>query len=391
VPEIDLQPDPIAAFAQMKLRTPKAALKERLHDFMDETYAGLGVFDYKKAGLVQFARLLHADLLVRGNTSGTTGRPLEFYRSPQTIIQMFFSMLEALRSLGWQEGDAILSAWQAINPARVSAVRLGLRALGFPLFTFTQIDDATCRAFLERLDREAPAVVFGFPGYYLEFARFRMRTGYPLRHPPRFILCGGEVLLDQHRALLEEAFATRVYNSYGGNEFGFVAVECRHRRGLHVIEHAFVAETGDDDHLLLTTLAQPEMPLIKYETGDHVVLTRERCPCGVSGTKILHLEGRTEDYLLNASGNRVFSRYFREALLDTNRRFANAIVRGQFVQNRDGDLRFLLEMIDGSTRAEIARDLQERLRHDLHVPVSGSCVERLLPAEGKFKFLVREA
>jgi phenylacetate-coenzyme A ligase PaaK-like adenylate-forming protein len=390
LPPVNPGEDPVAALAAMRFRTPKTVLKQDVRQLMDELYHDVEAFDYKSAGLIDFWRLLRSDVLIRANTSGTSGRPLEFFRSKRTLLRMFHSMLEEMHALGWEEGDAILSAWQALRPPRTTPVQLALRALGFPLFTFTQIDDATCRAFFHLLDRQAPAALFGFPSYYVEFARFCLTTGHRLRTPPKFVLCGGEMLLDDQRALLEQAFETRVYNSYGGNEFGFVACECRERQGLHVIDHAFIAETDDDHHLLLTTLEQREMPLIKYETGDRVLIGHDRCPCGIAGTRILRIEGRTEEYVLNGEGKRVFSRYFREILLEANRRFNNSIVRAQFVQQSDGCLRFTLQLVDGGARSAALSYLQERLHGDLHVPASGSLAERLLPREGKFKFLVRE-
>jgi phenylacetate-coenzyme A ligase PaaK-like adenylate-forming protein len=390
LPPIDPREDPIAALAAMRFRTPKAVLKQDVRQLMDERYHDVDAFDYKSAGLIDFWRLLRSNVLIRANTSGTSGKPLEFFRSKRTLLRMCHSMLEEMHALGWEEGDAVLSAWQALGPRRTTPVQLALRAFGFPLFTFTQIDDATCRAFFDLLDRQVPAGLFGFPSYYLEFARFRLRTGHRLRTPPKFVLCGGEMLLDDHRVLLEQAFETRVYNSYGGNEFGFVACECRERQGLHVIDHAFIAETDDDHHLLLTTLEQREMPLIKYETGDRALIGHDRCACGITGTKILRIEGRTEEYVLNGEGKRVFSRYFREVLLEANRRFNDSIVRAQFVQQHDGRLRFTLQLVDGATRSEALPYLQARLHRDLNLPASGSLAERLLPKEGKFKFLVRE-
>jgi phenylacetate-coenzyme A ligase PaaK-like adenylate-forming protein len=390
LPAVDPREDPVAALAAMRFRTPKAVIKQDVRQLMDDRYRDVEAFDYKKAGLTDFRRLFRSDVLIRANTSGTSGRPLEFFRGKRTLLRMFYSMLEEMHGLGWEEGDAILSAWQAFGPPRATPVQLALRALGFPLFTFRQIDDAACRAFFDMLDRQVPAALFGFPSYYLEFARFRLKTGHRLRTPPKFVLCGGEMLADDQRALLEQAFEAPVYNSFGGNEFGFVACECRARQGLHVIDHAYVAETDEQGHLLLTTLEQREMPLIKYETGDRVVIGHDPCPCGVAGARILRLDGRIEDYLLNGDGKRVFSRYFREVLLEANRRFDNQIVRAQFVQQPDGRLRFALQLIDGAARSGALPYLQERLHGDLNVPASGSLAERLLPVEGKFKFLVRE-
>jgi phenylacetate-coenzyme A ligase PaaK-like adenylate-forming protein len=389
LPELRPGEAPSAWLAGLSLRTPKGALQADLRALMDERYAGRSGFDYKKDGLLAFRRLMRDDCLVRANTSGTTGRPLEFLRSKRALFTLFFALLEALRRLGWREGDAVLSAWQALRPRGFSAPETALRLLGLPLFTFTRIDEPDCRAFFQRLEAEAPAVLFGFPSYYLEFARYRQARRLRLRRPPRLLLCGGEALPDDVRTLLEQQFECPVYQSYGGNEFGFVACECPQRRGLHVLEHDVVVEADEGGELLVTTLGQPEMPLIKYETGDRALLSHEPCPCGARGTTIVSLEGRIEEYLLDGAGRRVFSRYFREVLLDLNRRHDRALLRAQFRQERGGPLSFSLEALDGLERPEVLAALEERLRADLGLPARGEWASRLLPHAGKFRFLVR--
>ncbi len=391
LPATDLKTDPLGSFAAMVFRTPKEVLKRDLWQVMDCGYTDAAdSFDYKKGGISKFWRLFRSDFLVRVNTSGSTGRPLEFFKSKQTTLHLLLSILQAMRSLGWREGDGILSAWQAIEPTRRHMVRLALRAVGTPIFTFTEIDDAVCRDFLDLLDLERAAVLFGFPSYYVEFARFMRSRGLQPRCPPKFLLCGGEMLSDDQRALLEESFRTKVYNSYGGNEFGFVAFECRQQQGLHVLEHAFFVETDENDQLLLTTLDQHDMPLIKYETGDRAIIGVQPCGCGITGKKILRLEGRTEEYLWNGQGKRVYARYFREVLLEANHRFNNAIIRAQFRQSADQRLHFALQVMEHATASKVVDYLERRLLDDLAVPVFGHVAENLLPRQGKFKFLERE-
>ena len=63
---------------------------------------------------------------------------------------------------------------------------------------------------------------------------------------------------------------------------------------------------GGVGELVLTNLGRTAMPLIRYRTGDRVVLTRGRCACGRSFARIEGgVLGRVDDMLI-VRGNNVF-------------------------------------------------------------------------------------
>ncbi|MEM7308294.1 MAG: AMP-binding protein [Planctomycetota bacterium] len=385
--------DPLGELRRLGFRTRKEDVKEDVWRFMDRAYGGSAdALDYKHAGLRRIVRLLRKDALIETSTSGSTGRPLHFYRSKESVLRLLRSILEALRHLGWQPGDAIVSAWQTERDAGGSGVHRAVAAIGLPIFCFSGLDEQRTRDFLDLMRRTGPAVLFGFPSYYLELAAWMRDLGLRFERPPRLLLCGGEVLRDEDRRVLEDAFETRVYNSYGSNELGFVATECVHRTGLHVLEHSYVVQRDETGQLLVTTLEQLEMPLIRYEIGDRAELRVEACPCGVTGTKIVELEGRTEDYLLNARGQRVYARFFRESLLAANHAFGDAVEQASFHQTADRSIDFRLRLARGFEReAELIEHLARSLEAGLGLQARGASAASLLPRRGKFRFLSRES
>jgi phenylacetate-CoA ligase len=79
-------------------------------------------------------------------------------------------------------------------------------------------------------------------------------------------------------------------------ELGPTGVSCSQRDGVHLIESEFIFEVADDGELIATNLGRWGMPLIRYRTGDRVVMSREPCSCGSPFLKIVGgIQGRVDD------------------------------------------------------------------------------------------------
>lgn len=114
---------------------------------------------------------------------------------------------------------------------------------------------------------------------------------YPIKH----ILCINlDNIQNPLQTHIEERTQTKVFNLYAPSEFYSAGAlyQCEKHLGQHVAEDAFFAEIiafGSDkeikeDHrmgeLVITTLTNEAMPLIRYRTGQAVSKTVEMCECG---------------------------------------------------------------------------------------------------------------
>ena len=115
------------------------------------------------------------------------------------------------------------------------------------------------------------------PVYGAAFAGFcRERR---LRFPTvKFILSSYEFVSTVHRRLIEEVFAVPVFNLYGSTETGHLLIEDEHQRLRPSGETAFLecVEPSPEGaaQLVVTTLSNDAMPLVRYRIGDYV----ERLP-----------------------------------------------------------------------------------------------------------------
>lgn len=151
----------------------------------------------------------------------------------------------------------------------------------------------------------------------------------------RFILCSYEFVSVVHRRILQRVFGVPVFNLYGSTETGHLLMEDEHGAMQPSNETAFFeivdpdsANVGD---LVVTTLSNDFMPLVRYRIGDLV----QRL--GHNGDSTYRVHGRARDALRNRSGQRVTT-------LDVDQCFASlsGVVHYQLLQQKNGDCRLTL-------------------------------------------------
>jgi phenylacetate-CoA ligase len=98
------------------------------------------------------------------------------------------------------------------------------------------------------------------------------------------------------RYAIEAAYSARCYDHTGMTELGPTGHSCSARDGVHLIESEFIFEVTPEGELVATNLGRWGMPLIRYRTGDRVVVSREPCSCGSPFMKIVGgIQGRVDD------------------------------------------------------------------------------------------------
>lgn len=140
------------------------------------------------------------------------------------------------------------------------------------------------------------------PVYGAVFARYCRRHG--IRFPTlRFIVSSYEFVSRVHRRALERAFGVPVLNLYGSTETGHLLMEDEAGRLAPSLDTAVLEVINRDasgvGELVVTTLTNEYMPLIRYQIGDLV----EKIERPYLSTYVLH--GRADDALFLPGGDRV--------------------------------------------------------------------------------------
>jgi phenylacetate-CoA ligase len=158
-----------------------------------------------------------------------------------------------------------------------------------------------------------PTVIAGTPSYILKVAEEMSQLGKdPRESSLKFGIFGAEPWSEEMRKVLEEIFDIKACDIYGLSEVmgPGVAMECHEAQdGLHIAEDHFIIEVinpdtlervpdGEEGELVFTSLTKEAFPVIRYRTGDIASITREKCKCGRTTTRMSRVKGRIDDMLI---------------------------------------------------------------------------------------------
>ncbi len=217
------------------------------------------------------------------------------------------------------------------------------------------------------------------PTYALRMAEVAQAEGIDLRSSPvRLLVVAGEPggSIPAVRARIESAWGARVIDHVGMTEIGAYGFECEEAPGgMHVLESEFIAEVidpatgillpdGAPGELVLTNLGRLGSPLIRYRTGDHVVLTRGRCQCGRWFARLDGGIGGRIDDMIVIRGNNLFPASIENLI----REFADvAEFRIIVDQSRPmPDLRIEVEAKPAQDSTGLAARLEQTVRDRFH-------------------------
>jgi phenylacetate-CoA ligase len=161
-------------------------------------------------------------------------------------------------------------------------------------------------AIVECLNAWQPEVLIAYASMMRILADEQLAGRLQIR--PRAVFTSSEVLTEETRRRIVQAWGEKLFNQYAATESGSLAAECDHHRGMHLMEDLVIFEVVDQenrpvqpgvygDKLLITVLGSRTQPLIRYELSDSVRLSPGPCPSGHPFALIDGVAGRVEEIL----------------------------------------------------------------------------------------------
>jgi phenylacetate-CoA ligase len=159
---------------------------------------------------------------------------------------------------------------------------------------------------LGALQHYRPHILYAFPSYLLDLMATAAIRGSPL---PKIatLFTSSEVLSAQARVSIEKAFCGRLYDVYGSTEFKEVAWQCQQGRYHLNFESVYIdaPEQGTRAPVVLSTVCNFAMPLLRFDIGDRAVFGSNDCGCGRASTHMMQFIGREGDMITLPSGRRL--------------------------------------------------------------------------------------
>ena len=281
----------------------KATLMENFDDVVTDRSVRL-------ADLEAYLRLDAPPRLFRNRyvvlaTSGSTGRRGVFLFNPGEWIHALACIARPLSWAGLVATRPPRSAFIASNTTWHYSGRV-TTSLATRLLPALRLDAAEpLESMVRQLNAWQPEVLAGYPSVLKQLAEEQIAGR--LHIALKSVATSAEVLTDDIRRRVQQAWGIRVYDTYGATEYAPIAAECAEGR-KHLFEDGAVIEIVDDrgrpvppgelgDRVLVTVFNRWTQPLIRYEISDMARPVAGECGCGRKLQLIERIEGRVEEVL----------------------------------------------------------------------------------------------
>lgn len=243
------------------------------------------------------------------STSGTTGRRGVFLSDPSEWGMVIASYNRAQEWAGVAASPLHRTRLAVVSTTTGwhQSARVG-SSVRNPLVLTLRLDATDPLATtVIRLNEFQPESLIGYASMHRLLAQEQLAGR--LRIAPRAIMSASEVLTDETRRLVTEAYGRPPFDVYAATEPAGIASECEAHAGLHLYEDLVITEVVDEENrpvppgafgakILATVLFSRTQPLIRYELSDSVrLMPASACPCGRTFTRLDGIQGRREDIL----------------------------------------------------------------------------------------------
>lgn len=240
-------------------------------------------------------------------SSASSGEPVRIAYDPQAGAWSWANEYRAMLWYGIAPGARTLMLWGIRHPV-LDWIRNSKVFLTFELTT-ARLEQAAQYVLTRK-----PDLCVALPSAAAQLARY-IRARYPAA--PRtlipFVKLGGEQIYPFEREELERHLGSRVVESYGCTEVGAMAMECP-AGSMHIFaEHVHLeifrngepAPVGEFGDIVVTSLANRAMPLVRCRVGDRGRISPDPCACGLPHPVLEDLVGRAPDVFPACDGTLV--------------------------------------------------------------------------------------
>jgi phenylacetate-CoA ligase len=260
-------------------------------------------------------------------SSGTSGKPTVVGYSKSDIDNWSDLVARCLAAAGGEPGDMFHNAYGYGLFTGGLGIHYGAEKLGL---TTVPVSGGNTSRQIMLIEDFKPRGIGGTPSYVLNIAEQMEEMGKdPKESSLKYGMFGAEPWSEEMRKTLETKLGIKAVDIYGLSEIigPGVSIECHEAQdGLHIAEDHFYVEVinpdtlqpvpdGEDGELVFTSLTKEAFPILRYRTGDISSITREKCVCGRTTTRMARIKGRIDDMLI-IRGVNVFPSAIEKCLLE---------------------------------------------------------------------------
>ena len=323
-------------------------------------------------------------------TSGSTGEPIEIWRSQTESVIQTLKGIRLLREWGYSPFDHTVRLWDGEPDHRKSIIQ----KFGLVRRNDLAIQEKPINA-VNMLKKMRCDVLYATRSSLDKLADEVIKEGIKVR--PHILVSIGEILTNEHRKKFMNTFGCKTVDLYGSEETGSIAWECPDNpQSLHIEMETVVVNSHDVEvtpngtmgSIVLTNLENFVMPFIRYDLGDRILMPEnDQCSCGRTLPVLGKVFGRDDDILEYKEKKfywNFFYNYFKDYLY---------INKYKIVQTKEGKIEFRILLVDNNeeNRKRCIADLSSAFDKEFF-PLNVQFVDSFtMSSRGKFKVLEKES
>lgn len=336
--------------------------------------------------------------LLKRNSGGSTGTPLEFYSDLLAGAKDNAHHRYLYYLIGYVAGDVIANSGGIFIPKRMRDKNIywvdypkhtNWGHIGYSALYLT---DSTVEFYLRNICQVKPSILRGYPSFWNKIAEYVLANNIKFDFLVKGVVLTAERCFDEQKVNIEKAFSSRVYLEYGHAEvsvFGYTEDNTYIYKTsplygyVEVIkENGQPAGLSEEGEIVVTGFCNRGMPFIRYRTGDIGKVAQ------VIGGQVYFeaIQGRTQDYIISRDNQRhsltalIFGQHFKAF---------RKISRWQLVQNEVGKVHIRIVKNPGYSQSD-ENEIEEKIKNIADVDLQFDYVDSIsLTRTAKYLFILQ--
>jgi len=335
-------------------------------------------------------------------TSGTTGKTLEVFQTPESEGWIIASQRRARKWFDIDIGDRSSMLWgrplESEKAKIISEVKA--RFKNMLLISSFNLTDEMLAKYWEQIKRFKPTYFYSYASCASRLAMYVKSIGETYPHKCKAVYTTSDMLLRHQREALEQVFNCPVNQEFGSAETGAFGFSCEHKNVHISMENVLVEfinpETNkpcahdEQGEIIVTPLYSEYLPLLRYNLGDLGTFLNIDCKCGRKLPIMDIKTSKSTDIIYTPDGRNFCSLFFDYVIWEILSRGAVGIKQFRVIQESKSS--FKIQIVkDDPFNEECTKIFREKMVESFTDQIETNFVfvdEIPLDKSGKFRFFV---
>ncbi len=273
-----------------------------------------------------------ADIIDFVTTSGTLGKPVNLAMNEADLERLALNEMRSFELVGVKKEDVVQITTTLDRRFMAGmAYFLGLRKLGAGV---VRTGSGLPQLQWDSIDRFQPKYLVAVPSFLLKMIEYAIEHKIDYKNSTvKAAVCIGEPIRNLNNELnalgtkISELWDIELFSTYASSEMATAFTECEFHTGNHIQPDLIFTEIlnevgdpvkeGEPGELIITTLQNQTMPLVRFATGDILTFSEKPCKCGRKTLRLSALIGR-KSQMIKLKGTSLYPQTIIEVLHDFN-------------------------------------------------------------------------